>query len=106
MTEREVLDVLRAVTYKPGWSINARFDDMRFERVVSLMISRSATDATSGRPIQLGGGWPVPLPLSALTREHLLEEIYCALRDVEMHEIDEWFKINGVCVTAPHPKGQ
>lgn len=42
---------------------------------------------------------------------HLTEDMFWdwlrhyVVQTVERHEVDEWFKVNGVCVNDPHSKG-
>lgn len=41
--------------------------------------------------------------LKSCTQDQLLKLIHKIIVDLEMHEIDEWFKLDGKCITEPHP---
>ena len=47
------------------------------------------------------------MPMSVaqnMNQKEILGFIYCMLREMELHEIDEWFKLDGYHVKDPHPE--
>lgn len=39
-----------------------------------------------------------------MTKEYLIERIYRLCMQLELHELDEHFKVNGICYKDPHPE--
>jgi hypothetical protein len=111
MNLHQVRDVVGRLTYKPGW----RFEvdpGMRFgsvyngEMVVAeLRVSQRSKDATLRTP---GDSWTMMVePLREFQCQDertLLEAVYRLVKRLELHELDEWFKVDGLTLHNPHPE--
>lgn len=99
--------IVRRVTYKPGWKFNLgtqNFPKHPYDPL-NLYITRDEVADVDGP------GKTTTLTFIAsidqeTAREMLAEEfvrhfIGTAIRDFEMHELDEWFKLDGKCVFEP-----
>lgn len=85
---------LSEIKYKPSFSFRL---DMPGER---LVIRNETLDADNPEI-------PIPIFLNInlygiTSREMFLHVIYISLRSMEFHELDEWYRINGVCYREPH----
>lgn len=100
---REIQCIVGRITYKPGWKIVV--DGEPWERFSPIMfhLTWSAFDATGQHP----GMIPVQLTQMAYRDEFYNERdvvrfVFECIRQAEQHETDEFFKLDGRCVHAPH----
>jgi hypothetical protein len=111
-----LLAFLRVFTYKPGWTLKATrewWEPLPYsgpEEQVFLAISFEAPDVDhQDRTIRVGQ--VVRLPPSVLLESSVLDPnvilrnwIVHVIRSMEMHEVDEWARIDGVPIHDPHAK--
>ena len=103
----EARAILLRITYKAGWSFRIDSDSGRFESMAGdiawLHIENLEKDATRRVPgvIMIRGMTQIPL-------DHLRDEkdfiqlVRRAIRDRELHEVDEWLQLGGVAPFYPH----
>lgn len=99
-------DVTHRVTYKPGWTVELQRPLPEYERHnLHLMVTASWPNSCGDTPptIKTACARTVPLQLwESMDDTAQLRWIYMAVEDLERHEQDEWFKVDGVCVHNPH----
>jgi hypothetical protein len=110
--------LLKKVTYKPGWIITAyphqMFDEPRSEdryrfhnetRIVIRVVCLQP-DTISGQPREFIHHRSLcAYDIAHLDDSKIIEYfIGRAIVEMEMHEVDEWFKYDGSHVKDPHPE--
>lgn len=92
---------LSRFTYKPGWRFSIRSSYMN--DCPELLISHLATDAVTGKG--------APMPIRSLVVLDMVRDyesfkyvLFMSIDKLERHELNEWFKEDGVCVNDPHPE--
>lgn len=97
MTFEQAQEILARITYKPGWKIE--LVDFGF---VKVSIRHKATDANDpNRTIDIR--FEQGVELIHTDEKRLVDWIFICVRAAEIHEIEEWFKIDGHCFRDPHP---
>lgn len=110
--------ILGKVTYKPGWLITA-FDHRQMHpnkneshsfydmNRIYLRVLCMQPDTITGRNMEIVNHTSLSVfDLSNLKDEQVVEYfITRAIREMELHEMDEWFKYDGTHVRDPHPGG-
>jgi hypothetical protein len=118
-TEREeVLDAYEMVktlvgglTYKPGWYFLTSLSDNEAWPMIDVEITARLQDVTKRKvaPPQIiiletrVVFSPDELKLTE-AKNWILRSLHAAIVQMEHHEIDEWFRLDGEPVTNPHPK--
>ena len=113
---KRVQDILKRITYKPGWKIKAsRLEDGLRPSVVFVDWNRVTLVVTFKAP-DIDDYTKTPILLSVIRSmsdfdlEHLSDEqildyfVRRAIWEAEDHEFKEWFKYDGICVFDPHPE--
>lgn len=100
MTPDELRRFLSRITYKPGYRLNLEIDGITF--LIRLVLVTAPL-----RDVQ--GGADITLRYSQTYDPNLFLDEYMARRIVgefllgwEIHERDEWFKLDGKQVRNPH----
>lgn len=97
-----LLDLVPKVTYKPGWTIDVKYEkDSDGSGGWTLSII-SYTDNSLHPGSKIRVEHPFLIPAASYNRDTWAAWIYDRLRDVETHEAGEFFRINGVREFAPH----
>lgn len=111
---QETRRLLARVTYKPGWALTATAPD-------EVILSKpwrpwEVTVGLDYRVMSLEDPFCSVLLTTAmvLTESHLAQMlrdeqlvywvVQNLIRRAELHEMDEWLKLDGKCVTNPHPE--
>lgn len=97
LTTAEIQTELDRVTYKPGWSFrvyDGRWEGQHIAITVCLPNSYRADE-----PLVLDVHSPMP-PLRDTS--HLHEWLMWRLGRIEIHELREFYRVDGVCVNDPH----
>jgi hypothetical protein len=101
MTFAEVESFVARITYKPQSTLtvwkNSSCDG------ISLLFTKYVVDvADNSRVIPLVNSYSSTyLPRD---QEELIHMINTVVRTLELHEINEWLKLDGRCVVEPHPE--
>ncbi len=103
MTRAEFFDLVGTITYKPDIFIKFDLDLMMGPGIARVSLSRRAEDATHpDRPIieicSMGA-----IDFGRADREAVLRHVFSFVSEFEMHELKEWFKVDGRCFENPHP---
>lgn len=112
-----VRSLLSKVTYKPGWIITAyphqyfnkpKDDFYRFHDTSEIIIRVVCLqpDTISGRETEIAHHRTIhSFDLEHMKDHQIVEYLIAgAIREMELHEMDEWFKFDGEHVRDPHPK--
>jgi len=96
---------LSKITYKPGWKFELE-EERTTHHLYNLMYFR----LTTKQPSADGSVDHAFLcsthgisPEAFMDRDHFLMIVEHAIRDAEMHEVDEWLKYDGKHIRDPHP---
>lgn len=95
--------LLERVTYKPGWTFAC--EQLNYS-TVSVCFVHSETDVLTGKVKPFASYMTVYEPeLARMDDRKMMEAIVCRLvKNAEMHEMDEWLKLDGEHVVDPHPE--
>jgi hypothetical protein len=100
MTRREALHLVRAVTYKPRWSITP---SSMTRRDLWITITIPATDQASGTLLTTSQHtrllWA---DVTRLDASELADLIFRSVLEAEEHEAGEWFRVHGLPSRSPH----
>lgn len=106
--EQRIQAILDRMTYKPGWKITiSRPTDSihNFWEPITLYARYPTTDVLTGETIMLSFVRSIDVDSAEkYPEDKLINLIAYFIKSFEMHEFDEWFKIDGVCVHEPHPE--
>lgn len=111
--ERQLYDdveaLLKILTYKPGWSFDLGWHDARgYIREPVLTITVLVPDVNDpSREIRIAQRVIVPLSFAYMIQgdpPFLVRWLRDCIRDVEFHEMNEWFRLDGVAPFDPHAK--
>lgn len=108
----EVRRVLERITYKPLWKITVSQAHVSDEYLFCLAYKapdamRAYRDAEN---VHNPYTWTKIIttyathPANVRTEEEVLETVKSLIRQAEVHEQNEWLKIDGKHVTDPHPE--
>lgn len=110
---QRVQDILKRVTYKPGWSVEAMRIDYSEPSVykhdwnrVYLRVTVRTKSIENGDMVLINGfNSLMDIDIAPLNDEQIIEYfIHRAIWEMEEHEYHEWFKLDGICVFDPHPE--
>lgn len=106
MTPEEAIGILSSLSYKPGWTIQAY-------QVPGSVIFRTGTSEPSVTAFVRDGSVdliPVVLThavhdeeLAVFDRDRLLKWAFDVIVRREVHEVEEWLRVDGAPVYSPHP---
>lgn len=102
MKLHELEQILSTITYKPGWKIVV---NQTLEReLLYLQIHATVTDAWSDLPAR-GQFFATTIPAPLISdAEQFIRWVRDSIIQFEMHEVDEYLRINGEWVNHPHPE--
>jgi hypothetical protein len=98
--------MVRTLKYKPGYRISIRHGFSSAPCNLRVQINYVAPDADAH--LREGDAAPtvpvsfVSMPEDIDSAEHFLHVVRNAIREVEDHEADEWFRVAGKHYRAPH----
>jgi len=108
MTPERAAELLGQVTYRPGWTFQARtppFGDPRDREVLTFAIRARVPDAETGRVGRVEHLHQVligPLQDDEQGCELFAQQVFECLLRVERHEAGEYFKFAGAKPFDPH----
>lgn len=100
LTLPEVQAELGRVSYRPGWTVTAW--QHRFEGVWVTIAARVEDSYHPGEHVDLGIHSPLP-PMRDAGAVH--DWLAWRLGIIELHEMREWLRVDGVPVFDPHVDG-
>jgi hypothetical protein len=96
LRHHEIIAILSRVDYKSGWEILV---GNYGTRAIAMQWRWTATDAGLGGPEeQLTREWA----LYGLNDEEVVRTAYLAAQQAEVHECQEWFRLDGKSIYSPH----
>jgi hypothetical protein len=97
-TDAELHQLAESITYKPGYELHLQnHPDYPMARCI---VRANVWDSTKPDALfQLIFEQTLP---NRASRDMMLESIRRALRTLECHEVDEWFRVDGEQFTNPH----
>ncbi|QIG74606.1 hypothetical protein EVC11_024 [Rhizobium phage RHph_I20] len=99
------LELVQAITYKPGWSVNVLFDRERESYFVQLSVSEEA-EASMDSFLRDGTRTPWKSAKRYLSphmcRQEIVGLVFGLIKDAELHEVHEWFRYKGASIFNPH----
>jgi hypothetical protein len=106
VTPDEAAALLSSLTYKPRWTITA----YTVPTAVVLRAGSKGPDVyellRSGRTVEIDVVLTEAIQneeLARMSREDVLARAFEVFRRRELHEVEEWLRLNGQPVFAPHP---
>lgn len=100
----EFFRLIHRITYKPGFQITAWHSEL--QPGINVRFSYLVDDVENPEvktPLRMNNLISYKL-LESFTEEDAIEHMDMLLARIEQHERNEWFKVDGVCVTEPHPE--
>lgn len=108
MTSLEAQEIINSIVYK-NYRISFRPETVYGQ--VGLILTAPVKDACSGYAYSVAPEIPIkthqtyfPDYFYNMTKEQLLEEIFQMCKRLELHELKEHFKVDGVCLYDPQPE--
>ena len=90
---RRLKAIVERITYKEGWKIRVSFDSP------TVIIEALVKDVTTGLPLVIGA----TASFSEYDDEdRILYTIWAEIRNMEVHEASEWFKVDGKAIYNEH----
>lgn len=101
MTCAEFQGLLSRITYKEGWSLTFWINPG--DEVIFAVRSSPTKDVDNIKgPLVRVSTFRNLGPLAELNNSSVLEWVRATIRDTELHELDEWLRLDGVKVRDPH----
>lgn len=108
MTSQEIMEILKQITYKPGWYFHVGIEqegqpgERCFAQVGVEAYTEAALDSTSktGERVPWKGGKKYFSKF--MCRQEIVGAAYGMIHDAEMHEMREWFRFMGASIYNPH----
>jgi len=109
MTVAEAQKLLKSITYKPGYRLLVCYDKANNSCEVRLKAHRECS--RTGKTVVFSSAKTLNLnrycnrlhPYVASAEKDLMNDVRTWLRELELHEVDEWLKLDGKMVFDPHP---
>jgi hypothetical protein len=109
-TFEDILHEVRKFTYKPGWRIIAHREPSKMapDAFVITVIAKVPNVDNPDEMIEIGR--PNMYTLADIAsasyewKDYFHHMVLALIRKIEMHEIDEWLKIDGKNFRNPHPE--
>ncbi|UFS66922.1 hypothetical protein LO749_20730 [Paracoccus denitrificans] len=103
MTTAEMWEILREISYKPGWRFIFDTTGERPFIQVAVGVESDLTLDPTGRtdertPWRSGKRYLSP----HMCRQEIVGAVFGLIKDAEMHEIHEWFRYRGASIYNPH----
>lgn len=106
MTANDFCDLVKMISYKPGWRLMATLDENFLRGTVLFHLQHDAIDSAdrkSKTQVMLSE-YVGPEMLEAWTRPRAIDWIGAQIKRAEIHELEEFFRVNGTHVNDPHPE--
>lgn len=97
------LSVIDKITYKPNWQISYVIDERN--EAVTITIASSPVPDVNDQSVQTVRHNQCLVDfffISHLSEEQLIQLVRRQLVGFEIHELDEWFMVDGKRVNEPH----
>ena len=101
MTYIDIIEIVKSITYKPGWTIALGHDGHRpFVQLTVTAPAAAAVCAQSGEPAE----WKSAKHYlsSHMCRQEIVGVVFTAIKQAEEHEMREWFRYRGASIFNAH----
>lgn len=97
-------ELLARFTYKPGFKAYAEHNDFVCELVIEMQVPEARWRGIGPTPMTkvMGRRIPPPESLDYDMEDAFYEWLRREIRDLEWHELDEWFRVDGHLMFDPH----
>lgn len=102
MTLRELRELVGRLSYRPGWAMQVEEFAEGFWTGPRVVITAMLADTYNPARMAEFRAYASLPPLDYLTEELALLAIGGALKEAEIHESREWFKLDGKIIDDPH----
>lgn len=104
-TYQRLLDIVKRITYKPGWKLHLMWTENQ-PYYVSFFLRMQVPDLKTQAPINLQFAETAALDFFMHKHEDFILRmwIYPFILKAEEHELREWFKVDGKHFIDPHPE--
>lgn len=100
MTFNEMAEIVGAISYRPGWSINIFDGDRPYVQIHVSTESEASLSPFNGKREAWRSG---KVFLSEhMCRQEIVGAVFGAIRSAEEHEMKEWFTYRGARIYNPH----
>lgn len=104
LSSAEMVEIINAVTYKPGWTIYASVEDDG--RVCGQVGVDETTEAALEAQKRDGTREPWKSGKKFIStwacRQEVVGAVFATIQDAESHEMREWFRYRGAAIYNPH----
>jgi|SRR5260221_431001 len=97
MTIGEAQEILDRITYKPGWKIQMTNFGIPRLSIEYATVDSDAPNRSTRVVFEIG------IELIYLDEKGFVFFVRFAIEQTEEHETREWLRIDGHCLTDPHP---
>lgn len=104
MTLEETVEILKAISYKPGWKVmlGGLHDDRLYVQIDVTEESDASLDSAkrdgSRTPWRSAKRYLSP----HMCRQEIVGTVFSLIKDAELHEVHEWFRYRGASIYNPH----
>lgn len=98
MTLSEANAILNRLSYKPKWKFELRSEGLSSTIIVKAWVRNSLPPHSDGY-VYHTSGFP---PINDMSEDRLVSLVRDYVRRAELHEIDEYFKLDGKLINDPH----
>jgi hypothetical protein len=103
MTPSEILEIVSAITYKPGWTIHSSIeDDMVTIQIGVDETTEAALDASNPHSPRIPWRGGKKFLTRHMCRQEIVGACFGMIQDAESHEMREWFRYRGASIYNPH----
>lgn len=97
LLDSQIIAIVQAVSYKPGWDIRVSWDRDR----PYIQLEATTDDSTGAHePVTWKSGKRYLSP--HMCRQEIVGACFALIRDAEEHEMREWFRYKGAAIFNPH----
>lgn len=102
MTNERVSNLIRRVTYKPGWSFSVKYAATSWDYGQLVITAQVRDSRGSQREITIQHQCIIPESMIELDEAYLLRWLQSCIMEVERHEMQEFLRLDGLLVDDPH----
>lgn len=101
MTSNELIEILKKVTYKPGYTFNvSKGKTPHWETILFSMSAEIPDSDDPTKMVTINSSYSFE-PASMRDPEEVMYLVEATIRDFELHELYEWFKVGGIRYHQP-----
>lgn len=97
--------IIREIKYKPGWELFVNDQGDNFIIYINMPIIATppfVTPDESMKYVVFSTTVYANIHAHKLTRKHIIYKVFELIKECEIHEMKEWYVVNGIKVYDPH----